>query len=423
MDKFKHLSEKTLLDNFEKIGRWKLDDCENEVCGKISHDIHGGTRLLITCSLTNLSHCKQVLNHVYGTLETGERALLEKCMQRHMQSSKHYLTVEYQVTHMFVGDMQHNDDLKFNRISIPYTSLYTWLAPQPINVEEFDEVEFKGIIRYTPSKDIKIELDDEFTLQVSYGRSRTITAVIKDFTIWQSATVTLISKKGLLAFNELYNKAIYFRNFLMLVTGTSVQPKAIKVAADDTKCVSVFSDHRVYDNIVDEQEFDDLHSNYCQMKNFFEETICDWFKFSEKYSPSLDLYFQAKLKHHTLTLENQFLLMTQALEALHNIKFSSDCKLKVQVKYFLANAHKIEDANIAQGDFIKAVVNNRHYYSHGFLKNKKKHMLTPEKFVKMKLELDLLMYGYIIKELKIPDELKDKIMEEEIKHVQEIRTY
>ena len=69
MDKFKHLSEKTILDNFEKIGRWKLDDCENEVCGKVSHDIHGGTRLLITCSPTNLSHCKQVLNHVY-TAET-----------------------------------------------------------------------------------------------------------------------------------------------------------------------------------------------------------------------------------------------------------------------------------------------------------------------------------------------------------------
>ena len=413
MNEVKHLSEKTLLDNFEKTGIWQLDDSENEAYGKIIHDKHDGVKLTIMCSSTNLPRIYREFKHVCGVLETGEQVMLEKCMPITIRSLSRVLNVEYRVTRMFVGNVLPNSDLKFNKISIPYTSLYTWLAHQSMNTEGmFNQSGDKGIIERTQPQDLEIEITNKLALQINYGYSVPHTAVIKDFTIYQSAAMALISKEPL-AVNELYKKITYLRNFLMLGTGTNVQPKSIKVAADGTEFVSVFPGYRVYDNVVDEQEFVDLDFNYLQIKENFKEIIRSWFEFSEKYHIPLDLYFRTQLERHLMDLVTIFLRIAQALDASHRIEVSSKGCFKDRLNYIFGHSHNILDG-IQQEKFVDKVVKIRDYHSHGFIDDFKGDMPDMAEFIEITRKLRLLMYGYIIEKLEIPDAIKDIIVQKAI---------
>ena len=324
---------------------------------------------------------------------------------------------------MFVGVTQYNIDLKFNKIIIPYTSLYTWLAPDTINMRNMpNQSEHKRIIEHISPKSIEVILDDKFTLQINYGYSVPSTAVVKDFIIRQSAAMILISKKPL-TFSALYKKANYLRNFLILLTGTKIQPKSIKVAVHGDEAITVFPDQKVYDNVVDEQEFHRLDSNYRQIEENFEEVICNWFKLSEKYRHPFYLYFQTKLEQHMLTLEIEFLRIVQALETSHRIEVSPTGTLEERLKHIFKNSHNISNSGIPQNEFIEKVVKIRHYYAHGFIQDLEKNMPDGPEFVQITSRLDLLMYGYIIGKLKIPDELKNSIMQKKTEDVQEIKTY
>ena len=81
------------------------------MCGKISYDKYAGIRLLTTCPPTDLFDRAQESRQVYGTLETGERVLLEKCIPTHMQTTSYSSSVEYRATRMFVGVTQYNIDI------------------------------------------------------------------------------------------------------------------------------------------------------------------------------------------------------------------------------------------------------------------------------------------------------------------------
>ena len=273
------------------------------------------------------------INYIRGILESGEHVLLSRCVPVRAYSVNLVWNVFLRVSCMFAGDVRPSIPIKGNRISIPYTSLYTWLWPETIgnfkeNIEENTGVSGMSFT-HTPPKNITIEFSNGFSLEFNYGHEISIPAVIKDFTIQQSASVALRSKSTL-DLNILRSRIAPFRNFLMIATNTRVQPKSLSMQISDSM-FTVFSDYNFYDGIDEEQEITKMNFNYHQIKNNFEKVLKQWFEYHLKYEEALNLYFAAKLDFPLLPLTITFLRIVQSLEALHRIKYGEEMDLKARL--------------------------------------------------------------------------------------------
>ena len=425
------LAEMSIQDSFEKTGMWRLSGSASMVCGKIMYDRTHGIRLQIilflddtnSLDMMNLFHKPdpdlRQIQYIRGILETGESVLLDKCKVINLHQTRTITKLTYRVLRMFVGSNMPCDDLKFDKMLVRYTSLYTWLAPNTIDSTIGDET-MSGVMAFThtPPKDIEEFLDDGFSLQINYGHSISSSNIIKDFIIRQSAAVVLISKKTL-ATNELYKKIIYFRNFLMLATDTMILEKSVQVAKEGD-FVTAFLNHRTFDNVIDEQNFDRMNFSYLDVREEFGDVIRGWFKFSDKYGKATDLYFRTLLEREHFTIEIEFLRIFQSLEAFHKIKFPEKKRspLRCRLKDILKDTECLLDLGADRDGFAKDIVDARNYYSHGFLHCNEQKSPSWKQTAQMKDRLHMLMFACIIKEMKIAENLKIKIMREKTKRVE-----
>ena len=418
------LAEMSIHDSFEKTGMWRLSDSASRVYGKIMYDHNHGIKFQIILhkddpnSLATMNlFCKpgsdlHQIQHIWGILDTGENVLLDQCTVTNRHYTQTVTKLTCRVLRMFVGSNMPCDDLKFDKMLVRYTSLYTWLAPNTIDSIMGDKtMSGTTTITHTPPKGIEESLDDGFSLQINYGHSISYPDIIKDFIIRQSAAVVLVSEKTL-ATNELHKKISYFRNFLMLATDTTILEKSVMVAKEGD-FVTAFLNHRTFDNVIDEQDFDRMNFSYADVKEEFGDVIREWFKFSDKYGKATDPYFLTLLELEHFTIEAEFLRIVQSLEAFHRIKFqemkkqpSLECRLKDLLEY----TECLLDLGIDRDVFAKDIANARNYHSHGFLPHYEHKLPSWKQMVPMRDKLHLLMFACIIKEMKISENLKIKIM-------------
>ena len=362
---------------------------------------------------------------IYGVLETGEYVLLNRChlnrsTTTHATNSQSVMTRRYRAMEMFVGIDLSNQDLIFDGISVSYTSMYTWLNPDPIQITLSDPNSEKITFTHTAPKYSKTILNEKFSLQIGYEYLMPSTHT-KDFTISQNMGATLHSNEKL-SLTQLQQKINYFRNFLMFATDATVQEISTKVILSDKNLVTIFSDHRTFDDIIDEYDSDKMNFLYTDIKDQYEDIISDWFRFYAQYEKPLDLYFRTKLEQPHLTYEIEFLRIMQSLEAFHKIKFPAEKdELKSCITHLRKNTNDLMDSSTYSDDFDTKVKNIRNYFVHGLLE-KSGHDIPPnnERLMLM-YKLDLLMFACVLKETKIPDILKTRIMTKKIKAVNAIK--
>ena len=410
----------TFFDDFEIMGIFQIEAFDNTIFGKITYNKYNECRLLII-SAAGISLIEK-LESVRGILETGEQILLEKCIRTHAHLSGSIQRVEYIITRMFIGKNLDWNELKFNKLAIQYTSLYSWLNPASIKVNSSSNPNYQSTIEFEAPTNIEIMLSNEFTLQINFGFKKSSAIVNKDYTIAQSAATVLVSKKPL-RYQSIYNKITYIRNFLIIATGTLVQPKTIHIASSNNEFASTFPAYKIYNDIVEEQDFLKLNFNFSQISNDFDTIIKDWFEFSATHQKSLEIYFQTLLDARWLTVEIRFLRIAQALEAVHRIDVSQKGAFEERLKYVFKNSHNINTSDILEEQFITLVKKIRDYYSHGYIDDYQTDMPNMTNLIKIVERLDLLMYGYIINKLRLPDTLKNSIMKKKIENVQKIKIF
>ena len=424
------LAKMSIHDSFEKTGMWRLSGSANRVYGKIMYDHNHGIKFQIILHMDDPSSSVTMnllrkpgsdlhqIQHIWGILDTGENVLLDQCTVTNRHYTQTVTKLTCRVLRMFVGSNMPCDDLKFDKMLVRYTSLYTWLAPNTIDSIMGDKtMSGATTFTYTPPKDIEESLDDGFLLQINYGHSIRYPDIIKDFTIRQSAAVVLVSEKTL-ATNELHKKISYFRNFLMLATDTTILEKSVMVAKEGD-FVTAFLNHRTFDNVIDEQDFDRMNFSYVDVKEEFGDVIREWFKFSDKYGKATDLYFRTLLEREHFTIEIEFLRIFQSLEVFHKIKFPEKKRppLRCRMKDILKDTECLLDLGVDRDGFAKDIVDARNYYSHGFLHCNKQKPSSWKQTVQMTDRLHMLMFACIIKEMKIAENLKIKIMSGKTKRV------
>ena len=428
-----------VLDTFEKLGVWWPHSAKNFVAGRIKYD-KGSITLQLMMPLDPADHMDTLtkilphtnqektneslpkLEYVKGILESGERVLLNNCMFVGFNITNGVYNKFYRVSRMFAGTVNPKTDMKGDRISIQYTSLYTWLWPKTIdNVKTNPTDNMETSFVHVPPKNLRIKLPAGNFLGINYGHNINFSPVIKNFIISQSASVVFESKTHL-DLETLYDKILPFRSFLMLATDTRIQLESTHLRTDNDFFV-VFQDIKLYEDISEEQDIDKMNFHYQQIKKNFENIIRYWFRYYAKYEKALNLYFATKLDEPHLPTNVIFLCIVQSLEALHRIKDSSNMELKKRLEDLAKGSHDIFNSHIKPDAFFQQVIDARHYLSHGYLKNKQNKMPSDKELIKITLILNLLMFVCIIEDSKLPKKLKCKIRENKIKRTHQIRLY
>ena len=430
------LNNMHILDTFERLGMWSLDNIENPLAGRIKYNKGQTITLHLMLSIADTNQKDVVdkllkaslssphadlskLQYIHGVLESGERVLLNNCHVAKFSTANRALNVFYEASYMLTGDVDPNTNMEGEAISISYTSLYTWLWPQSLsNVIENYAADREMSFTHAPPKNQTIELPDNFSLEINYGHHINFSAVIQDFTISQSAGVALKSKMPL-DLDTLYDKILTFRNFLIIATNTRIQPKSIHLRKNGNT-FTVFWDRKLYDKINEEYDIHKMNFNYRQIVDDFENIIKQWFEYYKKYNNALDLYFEAKMDGPILPLNITFLRIVQSLEAFHRIKYGGRKKLKTRLIDLINKSYDILDGKFSVDMFMQQVSDIRHYFSHGYLKNKASAVPSDDELLKMTYMLDLLMFACIIKDSELPEQLKCDIVSRKIISVHQI---
>ncbi len=426
------------LDTFEKLGVWWPHNAENFVAGRIKYD-KGSITLQIMMPLDPADHMDTLakilphanqentneslpkLEYVKGILESGEHVLLNNCMFVKSNITNGVYNKFYRVSRMFAGEADPRTDMKSDRIAIRYTSLYTWLWPETIHVKTNPENILEMSFTHMPPKDMRINLSKSNFLEINYGHTRYFPAVIKNFTITQSASVVFESKTPL-DLETLYDKILPFRNFLMLATDTRIQLESTHLRADND-FFAVFQDIKLYEDIDKEQDIDKMNFNYRQIEKNFKNIIRYWFRYHAKYEKALNLYFETKLEEPHLPINITFLRIVQSLEALHRIKNSSRNGLKEKLEDLAKGSHDIFNSHINPNAFFQDVIIARDYFSHGYIKDNQNKMPSDKELIKITRILDLLMFVCIIEDSRLSKKLKREIRQNKIKKTHQIRFY
>lgn len=392
----------TSYDQYEKIGLWWLPNSEDKrICGKIVYN-KGRISLETMFSMTGKENGfsdkldSQKIPVIFGILDTGENIRLIDC-RVHQRTNNKY---EHRVLEMFSNTRWDLPPEKFNKLSVEYSSLFEWLGIKTIEVQHDEE---KNIITHTAPKSIPVKLDDENELSFFIGYSISHHYLPKNYTIPQSASVTLTHNKQI-SFKILYEKLKYFRHFLMLAVQNPVYP--IKIHARiDKELEAVFLDQDLGQDKKDIANHNMLFT-FQQIKDNYEKIIQTWYEICAKYDKSLTIFFSNMFHSKFLTLELQFLQMVQSLEAFHRIDNKKDVRLKDRLDE-LVLPYKDHFINF---DTYK-IEKTRHYYSHGFIEDyTETEILDIQNLYFSTMRMDRLIQICLLDKLPLNQELKNNII-------------
>ena len=187
-------SRLTVFDSVDRLGMWSLPGCASPLCGKVEYDPGHPPRLRVmehadaAASFQKwLEGSRARIQSIRGVLETGEHVLLDDCFEH----AKQIRTVQRQagaapggeeipagttsvanttyIAQMYVSKAPVPDRPMFARMSVSYTSLFTWLNDYALDTKLNEDM--SATITFTPPEERRTALPDDLT-----GRSCTATA-------------------------------------------------------------------------------------------------------------------------------------------------------------------------------------------------------------------------------------------------------
>ena len=350
----------------------------------------------------------QNVKRVIGVLETGEYVTLRNMkLNRGRFSLKEHssaIIVSYEASAMFVGDSV-CDETEFEEIGITFSGLLEWMNQRTLETNAVDAPAGKFSIDYSNPRIPTIMLDDGTAVAVFFPYPVWYSTVpVENFVLTQPVVAGLRPESPL-ALRPLYRKVLQFNRLVMLVTDTLMPLASIRVRAGGGSWM-LFK--RLQHDKTDKIEHGQLKSYYTDIEDFG-DLVNRWFELYRKHEKSLKLYFETKINAEHMISDIKFLRFAQSLEAFHREDDSESDNLAESLKALLEIPYEILETSEVQ-QFIKNTTNIRNYLSHGILQRLESDMPDDEELEKLADKLELVMYGNLIHELPIPDDLKSQII-------------
>lgn len=448
-----HASKLTVFDSVDRLGMWSLPGCTSPLCGKVEYDPDRKARLRVieyadvTASLQMGLDGSQVrIQSIRGVLDTGEHVLLDECFEHAKQiytvqrqasaapgddeipaSTTSVANTTYIAKQMYVSKAPVPDRPKFARISVSYTSLFTWLNDYSISTK-FNE-DMSATITFTPPEERRIALSGDLSVTILHGYDISCGgAPRKEFRLPQSAAIMFETPQSA-GIEWFYPHVRTFANFLMMGTGRPVQPEAFRMPySDDT--VTVFPSYKTHAGLDREGSIFKMHFNYQEIAGAFDRAIVSWFAMHEKYSKSMDIYFQARLDDPMLTMDIKFIRLVQGLEAFHRAKHPDKHSKGEHTPIREAMEELVGDLpycifgkKLTKSDFLSTVTTARNYFSHGFIRDSEREMPDYVRLAYTIQRLDMLLCGCYLNELDIDSGLKRGIMEKKLRYADQLEFF
>ena len=446
-------SKLTVFDSVDRLGMWYLPGRASPLCGKVVYDPDHLARLrvmepanMIDSLQKGLDRAQARVPSIRGVLETGEHVLLDDCFEHaknvHLVQRKAgaspggaeipagsttVASTTYTARRMYVSNAPVPDRPKFARLSVSYTSLFTWLNDYSLDTKLNEDM--SATITFTPPKERRTALPDGLSVTILHGHSiRGGGAPAKEFRLPQSAAIMFETPQPA-GIDWFYPHARTFANFLMMGTGGPVQPEAFRAPySDDT--VTVFPSYRTHAGLDREGDIFKMHFNYQEIAGAFDRAISSWFAMSKKYSKSMDIYFHARLDDPLLVTDIKFIRLVQGLEAFHRAKYpdrhtkNAHTKIDDTVKELVDGMPcDIFGKKLAEPDFLSTVATARNYFSHGFIRDIEQDMPDHARLADTIQWSDMLLYGCYLDELDIDGGLKRSIMEKKLRYADQLEFF
>ena len=432
------VSKVPVFGTFDLIGIWETPGSNDLQSGRLSYSKNNIMLTVmapadaITAFQKMADPTLETVAAIRGVVETGEHVFLDKCVGFNSQfimnqseprhdhvgnkipgGTSTIRKTTYRAKAMYASKAPIPSRPLSTKLSVSYTSLFTWLNNYAINTDIGEE---STTITFVPPKQRKVTLFDGLALTLNYGHTISVGAPKKEFVLPQSASVIFESASPV-EISGFHPHIMAFANFLMMGTRHSVQPEAYAMWHGNDSVV-VFPEYLIHPSPAMEEDLFRMHFNYQQIAGSFDNVIRQWFAMSKKYEKSMNIYFQMRLAGESQDAEVRFLRLAQALEAFYRAKYP-DVK-KIEISRMIGSVvrelpYVVFPCEEEKFSFISDISNARNYFSHGFLPNKEQSVPKGVDLFKMTEKAEVLLYGCYLHELEIDDELKAGIMKEKIR--------
>lgn len=447
-------SKLTVFDSVDRLGMWSLPGSASPLCGKVEYDpgrrplrlrvmeIAGATTLM----QKGLDGSQEKLPLVRGVLETGEHVLLDDCIELAKKTlviqgktgaahggadipagSTAVANTTYMARQMYVSNAPVPDRPKFARMSVSYTSLFTWLNDYALDTRLNEDM--SATITFTPPKQRKVILSGDLSVTILHGHSISGGGSPRgEFMLPQSAAIMFETPQPV-GIDWFYPHIRTFAYFLTMGTGGPVQPEAFRMPySDDT--VTVFPSYRTQAGLSWENDIFKMHFNYQEIADAFDAAITSWFSMHKKYSKSMDIYFHARLDDPALLMDIKFIRLVQGLEAFHRAKHpdrhseGERTSIRDTMEELVDGLpYDVIGKKLTRSDFLSTVATARNYISHGFIRDSEPDMPGYELLADTIHRSDLLLYGCYLDELDIDGGLKRGIMEKKLRYADQLKYF
>jgi hypothetical protein len=311
-----------MIEGFERDGRWWLvDEPENKFHGTLKYNHKDGAILTISLSENSIAKYNAFKPYIILGEIDHEKITLVNC--RFIGAggidpeSRECIIIPETI---FSGAHFYNtEDIKFISMDITYSCLDEWID---INSFSHSYSENGETIEYKKPDDIKVNIDGDINIVFTPITSAIILARYQKEAYIKQKWITRIEKKDGATLNEFLDIIKHLQTFLCLAIREPVHvlklnavPIMTQPDIDNPQEVGIF-----YRSIYISEPYKYFTGymlfSYQDVITILYDMITNWFKNQELLKPICGLYFGILVNPY-LYPENQFLNLTQAIEAFH----------------------------------------------------------------------------------------------------------
>jgi hypothetical protein len=266
----------------------------------------------------------------------------------------------YKPHYLFIGyHFKNSEEMKFNSISLTYSTLNEWLRRSPYKKENNC---FPVSLKEPIHKEIKIE--DDFNIILTIGNISGTFGISK-MEIHFNSFFTLKTKSPL-SLTEIIENCRILKEFLQFMTTKT--PILTKISIKNPykkyppEIAIILRPLRKLDT-----KLDDIFIDYSDIEGEFDRVLQGWFLRRRSLKSTFIQFFSVEYNPE-LYVETIFLYYVQILEGYHRRRLKDKANLESRLKEIL---HKYELFTIElfqnkkeRNEFVKNVVKNRDYMSH-----------------------------------------------------------
>ena len=329
-------------------GLFWLEGTENKVAGRLTYDMHSGPELHLIGSFhpDNPLPDRDLEAHVHGIANGKEYTLLHSYRTASSFGMPGALSETYSPTSVLQGAHLHkSDQLEFDSVTLEISHFHSWIGKKLLKREPQEDGEFRIIIMPPHKESTKVNIG-ELTLTVGAAHS------------WANPSDQPLSLKEHALIAVTFSKSKNLDDIRLI---SSTLKDLVTIGADAPSSITKITVHKqnsgvrstdlnLYeDTPLDFDQKDGYRSRLHMMFTFDDiggiEGIAKWLDHSSDVRPVLGFL----LSHWYLPklyLENQFLNVVIALEALDNIRSSGKTSLRETLKFYYDSAGHAFQASV-----------------------------------------------------------------------------